>query len=697
LACVSLGGVLASSEDHGGEDLFDLSLEQLLKIKVPTSTLIPTEMWKEPGTVYTMNKKTISSSGARTLNELIEIHVPGTHFRTHISLNPHMAMRGIISDRDDKYLTIVDGVVVNDRFKAGSDTERDIPLLADIETVRVLLGPSSVLHGSGAIAGLIIIDTISARSSSGTQIKARGGVIEDFVSLEMNHTHQLAWNSGVLIHAGIVEYNGADQKDAPLFYSHSFVSATHGAVQPGEPVQWDIIDYNRSFKDRPKVKAQLHYYYGDLDARLRFISGGRSQDYNHIGIASYDKGAIDHGYQQWHASLNHEAELTKGLTLESGGTFLTHDNRVHRMYIDQTRANVDTGFRSYESHLIFKLLWRPSGPDAKHELAALVDLSYGDWGRKTEGKDDVAATNNFSTRTHSVALEHIWSPSDVLNVVSDIRVDKHTYTDYNTSYRVATNYRLGERDIVKLSYDNSYRIQSEQSMKSEVVLGREQEPEHASSITFSYLHDFDSPWSSQLTYFYYDHQFVGFDTTALKNHELGTFKHHGLELDFKASFSEGSFGINHSYTKLLSADLMDNTFSQSRSASPYGFGDDLVAMPNHITKLYGTYQMLERLSFNGSLRILFKAQGDEDLVAYYNTQVKQISPADPGETDFSMPSFFLNLGSSYQIKKGQELRVDIWNALGWVDDKYNKRNSVKRVATYRYEPAAVGMSLDLKF
>ena len=123
-----------------------------------------------------------------------------------------------------------------------------------------------------------------------------------------------------------------------------------------------------------------------------------------------------------------------------------------------------------------------------------------------------------------------------------------------------------------------------------------------------------------------------------------------------------------------------------------------------------SYRIISKMiyqAYNGTVedtlvdKFIDKAQinnlSDEDLVAYYTDQTRSISPADPGETGFSEPSYFLNLGLSYLIEEGQEIRFDVWNALGWVDDKHNKRGSVKRVGTYRYEPAAVGLSFNLAF
>ena len=47
---------------------------------------------------------------------------------------PHMGMRGIIGDRDDKYLLVLNGRVLNEKTHYGALSERDLPLLGDIRT-----------------------------------------------------------------------------------------------------------------------------------------------------------------------------------------------------------------------------------------------------------------------------------------------------------------------------------------------------------------------------------------------------------------------------------------------------------------------------------------------------------------------------------------------------------------------------------
>ena len=76
-----------------------------------------------------------------------------------------LGMRGIISDRNLKFLVLVNGRNMNDPVHGGAYTEITNWDLNDIERVEVINGPGSVTYGPGAIAGVINITTKTAREA----------------------------------------------------------------------------------------------------------------------------------------------------------------------------------------------------------------------------------------------------------------------------------------------------------------------------------------------------------------------------------------------------------------------------------------------------------------------------------------------------------------------------------------------------
>lgn len=112
-----------------------------------------------PAAATRIDSEMIWQSGARSLNELFDIHVPNLQTITMVRQGEKIGIRGIISNNNDKFLLKVNGKIMNDRTRAGAFTELDLPMLGDIHHIDIVRGPGSMIDGPGAIAGVINIQT----------------------------------------------------------------------------------------------------------------------------------------------------------------------------------------------------------------------------------------------------------------------------------------------------------------------------------------------------------------------------------------------------------------------------------------------------------------------------------------------------------------------------------------------------------
>jgi len=128
----------------------------------------------------------------------------------------NLGLRGIMNDRDDKYLMLVNGRVMNDHTHYGAITERDLVLLRDIHHIDIIRGSGSALYGPGAIAMVINIVTDNAETFQGSEVSVRAGAIEEFQATEFRHGQKFKdGDGGLYLYGGIGRYRGADALDAP--------------------------------------------------------------------------------------------------------------------------------------------------------------------------------------------------------------------------------------------------------------------------------------------------------------------------------------------------------------------------------------------------------------------------------------------------------------------------------------------------
>ena len=117
------GDVLSAEQQDAGKDkdLLSMSIEQLMEVPVTTSgSLTNTSQRKVPAATTTITKDDIQHSGARNLDELLDIYVPNYEYIRHPWEFQHAGLRGIIADRDPKYLLLVNGRMMNEVAHQGT-------------------------------------------------------------------------------------------------------------------------------------------------------------------------------------------------------------------------------------------------------------------------------------------------------------------------------------------------------------------------------------------------------------------------------------------------------------------------------------------------------------------------------------------------------------------------------------------------
>lgn len=136
-----------------------LSLDDLLTAKLSTGSFLELDLSRSPLSMTIITKENVQASGARHLSELLEIYVPGFQYMYNRWNGIIWGMRGVAADRNTKILFLVNGHKMNMESRDGAMSEISLGLLADVEQVEVLRGPSGLVYGSGAIGGIVNLVT----------------------------------------------------------------------------------------------------------------------------------------------------------------------------------------------------------------------------------------------------------------------------------------------------------------------------------------------------------------------------------------------------------------------------------------------------------------------------------------------------------------------------------------------------------
>lgn len=157
MLCALLIG-LAGSASAETEDFFDLSPDDLSKLKVTAASAFAESALDSSATVSVVQREDWEDRGARTLPDAA-MHLPGVMLLQPPAGGKLIQVRSYDSASQRGRAVLVDGVPIN-TFAFGSEVysnaELQLPILDHFELVR---GPSSILYGSDAFHSALLLST----------------------------------------------------------------------------------------------------------------------------------------------------------------------------------------------------------------------------------------------------------------------------------------------------------------------------------------------------------------------------------------------------------------------------------------------------------------------------------------------------------------------------------------------------------
>ncbi|WP_281558156.1 TonB-dependent receptor [Thalassomonas sp. RHCl1] len=143
------------SQQSSDDDLFSLSLEQLLAIPITVASTQPESLLDTGSTVSVITAKDIQTYGYQSISgaisKLAGVEVIHSYFQKNLT-----TIRGVLQDNyANKVLVMINDVPSWDGTY--SDNKLNRINIRDVERIEVLKGPSSVLYGTNAYSGVINI------------------------------------------------------------------------------------------------------------------------------------------------------------------------------------------------------------------------------------------------------------------------------------------------------------------------------------------------------------------------------------------------------------------------------------------------------------------------------------------------------------------------------------------------------------
>jgi len=685
----------AEAESPPAESFFEMSLEDLMEVSTGTGTLTATPRRNIPAAVTHITQDMIRSSGARNLFELFDIYVPNFQWIRHNYLGPHMGLRGIISDKEDKYLLMVNGRVLNDRTEIGALSERDLPMVDDIHHIDVIRGPGSATYGLGAVSMVIDIHTETAETFQGSKITTKVGAIEEFYTFEFKHGTMLDEDTGLYLYGGISEYPGADRHEAPEVFGLNGTTRWGVPVRRGKPVNYGYTRDRRSYRHLPKLKFHAELTTENTDLWVRYTRGGEHFTNTTNVITGPNTPPSSElrrglGYQQLTAYGKYSQQLSDTLSVDYVFSYDLHDTE---------KSISSTNCYSYREDEYLGRILAQWIPNDRHSIAVGFENSTENFGLRSPGfpHKSPSVTPRWSTNTTSLFGEHQFNINERWTTFLGLRVDKNTYSDQIYSPRAAAVYTPTDKDTWKFMYSRSSRPGFAKRIRDyQHDHGTYADPEVLDGYEIRYERQHTKNLCLGASAFFNTIERISWDAGLAGERVSCEDKTYGLEFEAAYTTDRMEIMLSHAYSKLYDIDLAWQDARPIIAGPPY---DNLANWSNHLSKLYARYKVSEKLSMDGSLIVHWDFPGlkdqAEDNDDYYRTTWSE-ALMDPGYDKAFGPNVYLNLGMEYNVTKNLDIRLSGYNLLGIFDIDLNKRNYLGQPA-YRCHAPAVAVTAEYRF
>jgi outer membrane receptor protein involved in Fe transport len=690
----------------------ELSLQDLMNLKIDVGTLTGMARNKIPVSLTTITAEDIALTPARNINDLIETYVPGATYTLH-SESDHIGMRGIMSDRNSKFLLLVNGYQMAQSAHDGAMSELQNWDLNDVDRIEVIRGPGSVTYGPGAIMGVVNIVTKNAGDNPGLRVGTGGNVQYRSVGGYASYGKKTE-NFQIYSYGSLVRTQG--QEDPRIFVAVDSISGYTGPdgswlknaiakndtrvmnaktkVQDPTKVRTSyggpISAYFGDFQGLPQGKLMTDAKYKEFRLSARYTNSGNTQLFAATPAKTRIDGEDVDNYQlrirQYLIAGENEHQFNdiwKQTTKVSW-----NDQDFQRWFV---RDTLDAEYlRNYshnfsEKHFKVQSLAQLS-PSEKFKFALGAEYSrnivaapwfLGSDMLRLGDKQDMFGGTGYSSDSAANARRGIYSPStkartpkapDVLagaiydtaaifvgdgwstnsygilgeanlelhplaTILLSGRADKDDYSNWGFSPRVALISEINERNVLKLIWQRSVRMNNMEAAYLENRAGSVTDPEVLMGLEGIYNWQPLPELSVQTSGFYNDLEILAFNRNDSKTKKVGDLQLGGFEFEAKYTTPRFTIGFNESYVKQLDFALSSDTSVKSSGISysdfravleskfgknsmgksiQYGTGEELNNWSKHASKLFANWKPVESVTLHLDTRVLWGFQGGLD-------------------------------------------------------------------------------------
>lgn len=443
------------------DELFDLTLEELLSVKVESTSFFEETLFSTNYSVTPTSQEQWRKLGVRNLGELMN-RMPSTIAPLGFGQSRVMAIRGYLDTNPNTGTAVrLDGVPLNKIREGGGLMALDGLDLALLQSTELIRGPGSSLHGNDAFHGVLSLETLNPDAiSPGTRVPESAvvhGTVEagshDYQAASVSGHHQFGNHS---IIAGVAYRNIGDAHQG-----FSYVDNDTGELKPGS---------RSNARESGNLLMKYQYENGDLLLDSAFYA--MTFDAEQLPGA----GQLVWGNQQDEDFSNYQDSMQ---LLRAGGEYQVSDSRSvefmayywryrDHFSVDLTRIaplGYENSSEREEGHLGFQLHQLHRFSDNSHLTYGYeyMNASLDDFIMSTQFPDQQPSyqrqdETGYKRELHSLLVDGRQQLTDGgLALTYGLRLDHYSDFDAQMTPRLGLSQFIGEHQVVHLTYGEGFR------------------------------------------------------------------------------------------------------------------------------------------------------------------------------------------------------------------------------------------------
>ena len=339
-----------------GSDIFDLSIEELLSLKITSVSKREEKLSRADSAVYVITNEDIRRSGATHVAEALRL-APGVNVGRANANKWSVTVRGFGGVFSNKLLVLVDGRSVYNPLFSGVYWDAQDLMLEDIERIEVIRGPGAALWGANAVNGVVNVITKSSKDTQGGVVSALGGEETQAIGAVRYGSGSLSKNITYRVYA---KYG--DRDDSKVLNTDDDMKDEWKNARGGFRLDWVL-------SKEDNLTFQGDYYEGNYEQRLTTPTLTAPFTQTETSDAHFSGGNL---MARWH----HSAGPDSNFNLQAYYDRTVRDESFLRQEHNTGDVEFDHSLNLGTHHLVYGAGYRVIAEDLRNSFTVRFDPNH---------------------------------------------------------------------------------------------------------------------------------------------------------------------------------------------------------------------------------------------------------------------------------------------------------------------------------